>query len=119
MSSNDQSGKITFEDFEKVDIRVGKIIDVQDFPRARNPSYRVKVDFGDGIGVKNSSLQAKSAYTMDEMLGRFVICVVNFEPKNIAGFLSEVLVLGVPHEDGNVSLLEPSRRPVPLGVRVY
>ena len=112
MSSTSEGAKITFEDFDKVDIRVGKIIDVQDFPRARKPSYRVKVDFGDGIGVKN-------AYSMEEMLGRLVVCVVNFEPKNIAGFLSEVLVLGVPHEDGGRSLLEPGRKPVPPGVKVF
>ncbi|MFP4482292.1 MAG: tRNA-binding protein [Thermovirgaceae bacterium] len=119
MPGKNLSQKITFEDFEKVDIRVGKIIDVEDFSRARTPSYRVKIDFGDETGVKKSSLQAKNDYTKEDMLGRYVICVVNFEPKNIAGFLSEVLVLGVPHEDGGLSLLEPSRRPVPLGARVY
>jgi tRNA-binding protein len=119
MSGENLSEKITFEDFDKVDMRVGKIIEVEDFPRARKPSYRVKIDFGDEIGIKNSSLQAKTDYAKEDMLGRYVICVVNFEPKNIAGFLSEVLVLGVPHEDGGLSLLEPSRRPVPLGARVY
>ncbi|GAB6279998.1 MAG: tRNA-binding protein [Thermovirga sp.] len=119
MSCTDESGRINFEDFEKVDIRVGKIIDVQDFPRARKPSYRVKIDFGDAVGVRNSSLQAKSAYSMEEMLGRFVVCVINFEPKNIAGFLSEVLVLGVPHEDGGLSLLEPGRKPATLGAKVF
>jgi len=119
MSGENLSEKIPFEDFDKVDMRVGKIIEVEDFPRARKPSYRVKIDFGDEIGIKNSSLQAKTDYTKEDMLGRYVICVVNFEPKNIAGFLSEVLVLGVPHEDGGLSLLEPSRRPVPLGARVY
>ena len=119
MSGKNLSEKIAFEDFDKVDIRAGKIIEVEDFPRARKPSYRVKIDFGSEIGVKNSSLQAKTDYTKDEMLGRYVICVVNFEPKNIAGFLSEVLVLGVPHEDGGLSLLEPCLRPVPLGARVY
>jgi tRNA-binding protein len=119
MSGKNLSEKIAFEDFEKVDIRAGKIIEVEDFPRARNPSYKVKIDFGNEIGIKASSLQAKSDYAKEEMLNRFVICVVNFEPKNIAGFLSEVLVLGVPHADGGLSLLEPSRRPVPLGARVY
>jgi tRNA-binding protein len=119
MSENNDAGKITFEDFEKVDIRAGKIIEVEDFPRARKPSYKVKIDFGSETGIKASSLQAKSDYTKEEMLNRYVVCVVNFEPKNIAGFLSEVLVLGVPHEDGGLSLLEPSRRPVPLGARVY
>jgi tRNA-binding protein len=110
---------IAFDDFEKVDIRVGRVIDVQDFPRARKPSYRVKIDFGDEIGIRGSSLQAKNDYSMEEMLGKLVVCVVNFEPKNIAGFLSEVLVLGVPHEDGGLSLLEPGRVPVFLGARVF
>lgn len=119
MLVTDQGERITFGDFEKVDIRVGKVIDVQDFPRARKPSYRVKVDFGEEIGVKRSSLQAKTAYSMEEMLGRYVVCVVNFEPRNIAGFLSEVLVLGVPHEDGGLSLLEPGRIPVPPGSKVF
>lgn len=119
MSGKNLTEKITFEDFEKVDIRAGKIIEVEDFHRARKPSYRVKIDFGSEIVVKNSSLQAKRDYTTEDMLGRYVVCVVNFEPKNIAGFLSEVLVLGVPHEDGGLSLLVPDRRPVPLGARVY
>ncbi|MGC9373059.1 MAG: tRNA-binding protein [Thermovirgaceae bacterium] len=119
MFGKNLSEKIAFEDFDKVDIRAGKIIEVEDFPRAQKPSYRVKIDFGSEIGVKNSSLQAKRDYTREDMLGRYVICVVNFEPKNIAGFMSEVLVLGVPHEDGGLSLLEPGRRPVPLGARAY
>lgn len=119
MSNNDKGGIITFGDFEKVDIRAGKVIDVQDFPRARKPSYRVKIDFGEEIGVKNSSLQAKTDYSIEEMIGRYVVCVVNFEPRNIAGFLSEVLVLGVPHEDGGLSLLEPGRIPVPPGSKVF
>ncbi len=110
---------INFEDFEKVDMRVGKVVDVEDFPRAKNPSYRVKVDFGDSVGVKKSSLQARKDYTKEEMLGRYVVCVINFPPRNIAGFLSEVLVLGVPREDGGLCLLEPGRIPVPLGARVF
>lgn len=75
---------IAFDDFEKVDIRVGRVIDVQDFPRARKPSYRVKIDFGEETGIRGSSLQEKNDCSMNEMLGKFVVCVVNFEPKNIA-----------------------------------
>jgi len=119
MPEKGQGGRISFEDFEKVDIRIGKIVEVENFPRARKPSYRVKIDFGEEIGIKKSSLQAKQDYSKEEMLGRYVVCVVNFEPKNIASFFSEVLVLGVPHEDGGLSLLEPGRKPVPLGARVY
>jgi len=110
---------ITYEDFEKVDMRVGKVIDVQDFPRAKNPSYKVRIDFGGEIGVKSSSLQAKKDYTLEEMIGRYVVCVVNFPPRNIAGFLSEVLVLGVPGPGDSVSLLAVDRAPVPLGGRVF
>jgi tRNA-binding protein len=106
MTAKEQGKYISFEDFKKVDMRIGKIIEVEDFPRAKKPSYRVKIDFGKEIGVKKSSLQAKQDYSKEEMLGRYVVCVVNFEPKNIAGFLSEVLVLGVPHEDGGLSLLD-------------
>lgn len=109
---------ITYDDFLHVDIRVGKIVAVEDFARARKPTYRVQVDFGPEIGLKWSSVQAKSDYTQAEMLGRQVLGVVNFPPKNIAGFLSEVLILGVPAEDGGLSLLIPSR-PAQLGSRMY
>jgi len=110
--------QITFQDFEKVDIRVGKIVEVQEFSRARKPSYKVKVDFGEEIGVRWSSVGARQEYSEQEMLGRLVVGVVNFPPKNIAGFLSEALILGVPAEDGGLSLLIPSR-PAKVGGRVY
>lgn len=110
---------ITYDDFRKVDIRVGEILEVQDFERARNPSYKVRVNFGSEIGDKWSSVQAKLAYSKEELLGRQVLAVVNFPPKNIAGFQSEVLILGVEKEDGSLSLLEPSRRPAVVGFRVY
>jgi tRNA-binding protein len=100
---------ITYDDFAKVDIRVGKIISVEDFVRARKPTYKVQVDFGPEIGLKWSSVQAKREYTQEEMLGRQVVAVVNLAPKNIGGFMSEVLILGVPAEDGSLSLLTPSR----------
>lgn len=110
---------ISYDDFLKVDIRVGEILEVLDFERARNPSYKVRVTFGPDIGEKWSSVQAKLAYLPEELLGRQVLAVVNFPPKNIAGFQSEVLILGVEKEDGSLSLLEPSRRPAVVGSRVY
>ena len=108
---------ITYEDFQKVDIRAGVITAVEDFPRARNPSYRVEVDFGPEVGRKRSSMQATN-YPKEELLGMQVVGVVNFPPKNIAGFLSEVLILGVDGPDGRLSLLTPSRE-AELGARMY
>jgi tRNA-binding protein len=108
---------IAYEDFERVDVRVGVITDVEDFPRARNPSYRLTIDFGPEIGVKRSSAQVTS-YTHDELRGKQVIAVVNFEPRNIAGFMSEVLVLGAADADGQVVLLAPTREVV-VGGRMY
>ena len=108
---------ISYDDFERVDIRVGVITEVEDFPRARNPSYKLTVDFGDEIGVKRSSAQV-TTYTRDELVGMQVMAVVNFEPRNIAGFMSEVLVLGAPDADGQVVLLSPTREAV-LGARMY
>ncbi len=110
----------TFDDFMRIDIRVGTIVAVDPFPRARNPSYKVTVDFGDSdIGSKRSVAQATN-YTEEELLNLQVLCVVNFEPKNIAGFMSEVLVLGAPSSENPevVSLLTTSRR-AGLGGRVY
>jgi tRNA-binding protein len=108
---------VTFDDFLKLDMRVGEIVEIEDFPRARNPSYKVRVFFGDEIGSRWSSVQATN-YSKEELLGRRVIGVVNFPPKNIAGFLSECLILGVPGQDGMVSLLSPTR-PADVGGRVY
>jgi tRNA-binding protein len=108
---------IAFDDFLRVDVRVGEIVEVEDFPRARNPSYKLTVDLGPEIGVKRSSAQV-TTYTHEELRGMRVIAVVNFEPRNIAGFMSEVLVLGVPDAEGNVVLLSPTRD-VPLGGRMY
>ncbi len=111
---------ISYDDFAKVDIRVGRIIKVTDFERARNPSYKLKIDFGDEIGVKQSSAQFKSNYTPDELLGRQCLAVVNFEPKNIAGFLSEVLVLGVPRADGDgIAIVRPAADKGKVGGRLY
>ena len=108
---------ITYDDFEKVEMRVGEIVEVQAFPRARNPSYKVRVNFGADIGEKWSSAQI-TRYSKEELIGKQVIAVVNFAPKNIAGFMSECLILGAAMEDGSVSVLTPSRSAV-LGGRVY
>ena len=108
---------ITFDDFLKVDMRVGRVIRVEDFPKARSPSYKFDIDFGTGIGTKRSCAQLTN-YSKDELRGRQIVAVVNFPPKNIAGFLSEVLILGVPMEGGVVSLLEPRDEAI-IGGRVY
>jgi tRNA-binding protein len=107
----------TFADFEKLDIRTGVIREVEPFPRTRKPSYRLTIDFDPEIGTKRSSAQVTN-YRPEELVGMQVIAVVNFAPKNIAGFRSEVLVLGVPDEDDQISLLTPSR-PAQLGGRLY
>src|SRR3954452_12287022 len=108
---------ISYDDFDKVDVRAGVITAVEDFPRARNPSYRLEVDFGPEIGVKRTSAQVTN-YSRDELLGMQVVAVVNFPPKNIAGFQSEVLVLGVDGVDGKLALLTPSREAA-VGARMY
>jgi tRNA-binding protein len=110
--------QIAFDDFARVDIRVGRIVDVQPFPAARKPAYQLLVDFGPEIGAKRSSAQLTQRYTPDELRGRQVLAVVNFAPRQIATFLSEVLVLGVPDGEGNVVLIEPQAE-VPLGGRLY
>ncbi len=91
---------ISYEDFDKVDIRLGKITDVQDFPEARKPAYTLTIDFGEHLGTKRSSVQAVGAHTKEELLGMLVICVVNFPPKQIGPFASEVLTLGFKNSDG-------------------
>jgi len=109
---------IDYADFDRVDMRAGLVTAVEEFPRARTPSYKVQVDLGSDLGVRWSSAQAKHDYRTDELVGRQLLAVVNLHPKNIAGFTSEVLLLGVPAEDGGLSLLVPSR-PARLGGRVY
>lgn len=108
---------ISYEDFEKVDIRVGKIVAVEDFPQARKPAYKLTIDFGPEIGLKRSSAQITN-YAKEELLGRQVVAVVNFPPKQIGPFRSEVLTLGVPDADGKVILLTPTKE-VPLGGRMF
>lgn len=100
---------ITWEEFEKIDIRTGTIVEVKDFPRARKPAYQLTIDFGTVIGYKQSSAQITVHYLKEELMHRQVVAVVNFEPKNIAGFMSECLVLGVYDENNDVILLQPSK----------
>lgn len=109
---------ISFGDFEKVDIRVGKIVKVEDFPQARKPAYKLTIDFGPEIGLKKSSAQITTHYTKDELAGRLVMGVVNFPPKQIGPFISEVLTLGVPDGEGGVVLLAPTHE-VPVGGKMF
>jgi tRNA-binding protein len=107
---------ITWQDFQNVDLRVGTIIAVDDFPEARKPAWKLTVDFGD-VGVKRASAQITTLYHKDDLLGRQVIGVVNFPPKRIGPFVSEVLVTGFAREDGAIILAQPER-PVPNGARL-
>ena len=107
---------VTIENWDKLDIRVGEVIAVQDFPEARKPAYKLRVDFGDEIGIKQSSAQLTELYKKEDLQGRQVIAVVNFPPLRIAGFKSEVLVLGVYAKEG-VVLLQPDR-PVQNGNKI-
>ena len=109
---------ITYEDFEAVDIRVGTIISAQPFPEARKPAIKLTIDFGDEIGVKKSSAQLTVHYKCDQLLGRQVCAVVNFPPRQIGPFISEVLTLGMPDEDGAVVLVRPDLR-VPNGGKLF
>ena len=108
----------TYEDFQKLDIRVGKIIEVEDFPEAKKSAYKLKVDFGEEIGVKKSSVQITENYTKEELKDKLVLGVVNFPPRQIGPFQSEVLTLGVPNEAGDCILLVPDKD-VPIGGRMY
>ena len=99
---------ILWNDFEKIDIRVGKIIKVEDFPEAQRPAYKLTIDLGE-IGTKKSSAQLVSTYSKEELIGRQIFCVVNFPPKQVANIMSEVLVLGTPDKDGNCILAIPDR----------
>jgi tRNA-binding protein len=110
--------EIDYAQFEQVDIRVGTIVDAQPFPEARKPAIKLWVDFGEAIGVKQSSAQLTVHYRPDRLIGRQVLAVVNFPPRRIAGFASEVLVLGVPDENGAVVLLRPDFQ-VPDGGRMF
>ncbi|WP_333816196.1 tRNA-binding protein [Tabrizicola sp.] len=109
---------ITYADFEKVDIRVGRITRAEPFPEARKPAYKLWVDFGPEIGEKRSSAQITKHYNPDQLVGRQVLAVVNFPPRQIGPVMSEVLVLGLPDEEGQVVLIGPGHD-VPLGGKLF
>lgn len=113
----DASQQIQYADFQKVDIRVGTIVHVEDYPEARKPAYKLEIDFGD-LGRKRSSAQITRRYRKEELIGKQVIAVVNFPPKQIGKFMSEVLTLGLPDDEGQVVLLEPNVK-VPNGGRLF
>lgn len=112
------AGQITFDDFMKVDVRVGQVLAVDPFPEARKPAWKLTIDFGPDIGVKKSSAQITVHYTRDQLLGRKVAAVVNFPPRQIGPFMSEVLTLGFPDAAGEVVLIGVDRE-VPLGGRLF
>ena len=111
-------GTIGFDDFLKLDIRIGTVVKAEPYAEARRPAYKVWVDFGAGIGVKKTSAQATAHYRLEDLIGRQVAAVVNFPPKQIGKFMSEILVLGFPDGEGEVVLIGPER-PVPNGGRLY
>ena len=111
------SAQISFGDFLKVDIRIGTIKEVEDYPEARNPSYKLKIDFGEGVGVRKRIAQLTDLYRPEDLVGRQVAAVVNFPPRQIAKATSEVLVLGFPDEEGRIVLFAPDAD-VPDGARL-
>lgn len=117
-ASSEPTAAIGFDDFLKVDIRVGTIVEAEPYPEARKPAYKLVIDFGGAIGRKKSSAQITRHYTPEGLIGRQVMAVVNFPPRQIGKFMSEVLTLGVPDADGEVVLLAPSLA-VPDGGRLF
>jgi tRNA-binding protein len=118
MSDSKPAPQIAFDDFMKVDIRVGTIVEARVFPEARKPAFQIFIDFGPEIGMRKSSAQITKRHTLDELVGKQVIAVVNFPPRQIGPFMSEVLTLGLPDEEGNVVLLTPTLK-VPNGGRMF
>ena len=117
LSRMESPNTITWPDFEKIDIRVGTVVEAKEFPRAKKPAYQLRVDIGPGLGIKGSSAQITKHYSLDDLKGQQVIAVVNFPPKNIAGFLSECLVLGVYDNNNDVVLVAP-KSPVSNGCKI-
>ena len=109
----------TIDDFLKLDIRVGEIVPVEDFPEAKKPAYKLKINFGAEIGMKDSSVQIVALYTKAELIGKKVLGVVNFPPRKIGPFESEVLTLGVPDKDGNILLLAPEKSGAVVGGKFF
>jgi tRNA-binding protein len=109
---------ITYADFDKVDVRVGRIVRAEEFPEARKPSYKLLIDFGPEIGPRTSSAQLTRHYTREGLEGRLVLAVINFPPRQIGPFMSQVLTLGVPDADGGVVLIVPDKK-VPIGGRLF
>ncbi len=118
MTADDRPPTISFDDFLKVDIRLGTIVSAEPFPQARKPAYRLTIDFGPAIGVKKSSAQITRHYRVEDLVGRRVAAVVNFAPRQIGPFISEVLTLGFPDADGEVVLIAPDL-PAPNGGRLF
>jgi tRNA-binding protein len=114
----ERAPEITIEDFERVEIRVGRVLSAEPLEGARKPAYKLRIDFGPIIGVKQSSAQLTALYRLEELVGRLVLGVVNFPPRRIAGYRSEALTLGVANADGAVILLAPERD-APLGARMF
>ncbi|EFO31767.1 CsaA protein [Roseibium sp. TrichSKD4] len=112
------SDQISFDDFLKVDVRVGQIVEAEEFPEARKPAFKMKIDFGPEIGIKKTSAQITKNYTLEDLVGKRVMAVVNFPPRQIGPVMSEVLTLGVPDEEGEVVLISPDKS-VPIGGRLY
>ncbi len=112
------TAEISFSDFEKVDIRIGTIVAVEPFPEARKPAFKLKIDFGPDLGLKKSSAQITKHYTLETLMGRQVAAVVNFPPRQIGPFMSEVLTLGFPDAEGGVVLVGPSQA-VPNGGKLF
>jgi tRNA-binding protein len=118
MTSTAPSPHISFDDFMKVDVRVGRIVSAEAFPEARKPAFKLMIDFGPEIGVKKSSAQITTNHALEDLPGRLVLAVVNFPPRQIGPLMSEVLTLGVPDANGEVMLIGPERE-VPIGGRLY
>ncbi len=110
---------VTFDDFAKIDIRVGRIVDVQEFPEARKPALKLTIDFGPEIGVKRSSAQVTKYYTKESLIGKTVLGVVNFPPRQIGPFMSEVLTLGVPDQEGACILITPDKEQAVIGGKLF
>ena len=110
--------EITWKDFEKVELRVGRVVEADEFPEARKPAYVLRVDFGDDVGVLKSTAQLTELYDRDDLVGRLVVGVVNFPPKQIGPHRSECLITGFPDEEGRVTLCVPDA-PVPLGAKLF